>query len=620
VGDTPWRLCQKCRSEGSPTEAGSLLELKVTLESNPRGLDDLTDWSIIRHFGRLLWGYSVFDAKPLELVLDWLAAEHGKNRYEALFMQRSEVAALLQAAVGAKGLFVTPPADRAEEGEGTPPSDKQVPAAFRLACNAVCGCISNLEELRLICQPYQQDGAGKWHCDGIAGTLLRLTYHLNRAKRIYPTIAWTIRTLYTEPPEPVAGVSGATYHEIGIGLADQAVWRIATTAKLGRELLDTIATLDLSDADLWKLLNTQRAQIVAKVCINRDEGQYPWRQWSEALDSLPVFDADNLMARVKIEAAHSAQRAIEALGSQSKGTGGAGSAKGLEIMADVSLTEAVCYAVGAADSIVRIYSDQTYPDAPGHFRGFLEALDKWLKASNGLVKQAGEFRGHYAMPPDSIAGLSAPSYHELGRRLALEVFDGVWRAVVFSDPERAAALAQQPIDFDLLAGNLPIVTAYLRNEAPRFDAGRLVAMIQDEAVKAAKGMAPRTEFHYHDYSIHIQGGVQGSNVAAGGSNIAGSSASYNSSEELVEALKALTPLIRSATECQEDVVAGAIAVLVRAASDPSVPATEVEQAASVVATSSPTLRQRLGDIAGRIGVSLTGSAIFQAIKMAFGIH
>jgi hypothetical protein len=83
------------------------------------------------------------------------------------------------------------------------------PSAFRLACNAACGCISNLAELRLLCQSYREEGIGKWHCDGIAGRLLGLTYHLNRARRTYPTVAWTIRTLYNEPPEPVAGVSGA---------------------------------------------------------------------------------------------------------------------------------------------------------------------------------------------------------------------------------------------------------------------------------------------------------------------------------------------------------------------------------------------------------------------------
>jgi hypothetical protein len=128
------------------------------------------------------------------------------------------------------------------------------------------------------------------------------------------------------------------------------------------------------------------------------------------------------------------------------------------------------------------------------------------------------------------------------------------------------------------------------------------------------------EIHYYDHSVNVQGDVQGSNLASGASTITGSSASCNTTEELVEALKALTPLIRSATECQENTVTRAIEVLIRAAGDPSVPATDVKRAALVVASSSPTLKQRLGDLAGRIGTSLTGAAIFQGIKMALGIH
>jgi len=184
-----------------------------------------------------------------------------------------------------------------------------------------------------------------------------------------------------------------------------------------------------------------------------------------------------------------------------------------------------------------------------------------------------------------------------------------------------------------------------------FDVGRLLALVRKEHALAIDKTAakpdatkPTTKPHhgdgnggpvdqqevprearitihnYHDHSISIQGDLQGSNVATGGAKITGSSAGYNSTEELVEALNALTTLIHSTTKCHEDVVRGAIEVLIRAAGDPSVPATEVERAASVVASSSPTFKQRLGDIAGRLGISLTGAAIFQGIKTALGIH
>jgi hypothetical protein len=69
------------------------------LESNPRDLDTLSDWPAIRNYGRSLWGQSTFDAKPLELILDWLVAEHGKGiDHPAEFTPRHEVVALLRAA------------------------------------------------------------------------------------------------------------------------------------------------------------------------------------------------------------------------------------------------------------------------------------------------------------------------------------------------------------------------------------------------------------------------------------------------------------------------------------------------------------------------------------------
>ena len=189
-----------------------------------------------------------------------------------------------------------------------PAMDNQVPEAFKLACNAVCSCVANLAELRIAWQFYRQDGYGELHCSSIAGTLLRLTYHLKRAKGLFPAVEWPIRTLYNEPPEPVGNISKSCYHEIGISLAETAVWQIAPAAQLGNELLDPLAGLDLSEADLWKLLNSQRAQIEVKVCIDRNEKQDAWGQLSSALDSLPDFNAGELIARVRIEAAHAAKK------------------------------------------------------------------------------------------------------------------------------------------------------------------------------------------------------------------------------------------------------------------------------------------------------------------------
>lgn len=128
-------------------------------------------------------------------------------------------------------------------------------------------------------------------------------------------------------------------------------------------------------------------------------------------------------------------------------------------------------------------------------------------------------------------------------------------------------------------------------------------------------------FHYHDHSVSIHGNVQGSNVAAGtNATVSGTSATFDSNEEVATALRAMLPLTSEVVEGQRQIVECAIQTLVRAAEGNSISAAEVEKATSVIAVSSSTLRQRLGDIAGRIGVSLTGSAIFQAIKMALGVH
>ena len=90
------RLCEKCRSDGKLKYAGSLLELRVTLESNPAGLDALPHWRTIRHYGRELWGSS-FDARPMQFLLDWLVAEHSKGlAAPAEFVQLNEVVELLR--------------------------------------------------------------------------------------------------------------------------------------------------------------------------------------------------------------------------------------------------------------------------------------------------------------------------------------------------------------------------------------------------------------------------------------------------------------------------------------------------------------------------------------------
>lgn len=154
-----------------------------------------------------------------------------------------------------------------------------------------------------------------------------------------------------------------------------------------------------------------------------------------------------------------------------------------------SLTDAVCVAVAMGGGLPTLVGDwpEPWPDSTiGLLRDSLEALNRQLTASNSLVTRAAEFRAHYATPPEPIAGHSEPSYHELGRHLAMTVLHRVMEA---ANPSPDFILSPDPltsVDFDRVVGNLPAVREYLRNEAPRFDWGRLVTMIEDEAARAAR--------------------------------------------------------------------------------------------------------------------------------------
>jgi hypothetical protein len=126
-------------------------------------------------------------------------------------------------------------------------------------------------------------------------------------------------------------------------------------------------------------------------------------------------------------------------------------------------------------------------------------------------------------------------------------------------------------------------------------------------------------FHHHDYSTNIHGNIQGSNVATGGATISDSTASYTDNEELAAALKSLRPLIQDISEGQRETVDTALQLLVRATHDSSVSKEEVAEATRTIAASSPSVTARLREIAGKIGISLVSSSIFQGIKMALGL-
>jgi hypothetical protein len=128
-----------------------------------------------------------------------------------------------------------------------------------------------------------------------------------------------------------------------------------------------------------------------------------------------------------------------------------------------------------------------------------------------------------------------------------------------------------------------------------------------------------TVFHYHDHSVTVHGNIQGGYVTGSGATISGASASYGTDGELSVVLNEMRSLVSEVAANQKEAVEQAIDLMLRSINDQSVSSSEIAAAASIIVKASPTLGQRLKDITGRIGVSLTGSAIFQGLKMFFGI-
>ena len=181
--------------------------------------------------------------------------------------------------------------------------------------------------------------------------------------------------------------------------------------------------------------------------------------------------------------------------------------KGLEIMSELSLTDAVIQAVVFADGLIRHYDWYDTPALRSLVRTELEALDRSIRAGNALVERAEEFRNLYRRIPRRVGGESAPSFHELGRKLAMRVFQGIVSAAWNAEVREAAVRNAEhlnircrpkqldqcygPEQFDAIMERWPAVQVYLRDEALRFDSNRLVANIQDEAAKAAQRLKLR---------------------------------------------------------------------------------------------------------------------------------
>jgi hypothetical protein len=102
-----------------------------------------------------------------------------------------------------QGGLAEPVAAGSNAGEGLPALDDGIPSSLRLACSAVCGCVEEAATLTGIWRFDRKDSHTRWSAEPLAGTLIRLTYHLKRARTAFADVAWSIRALYKAPPQPV---------------------------------------------------------------------------------------------------------------------------------------------------------------------------------------------------------------------------------------------------------------------------------------------------------------------------------------------------------------------------------------------------------------------------------
>jgi hypothetical protein len=145
---------------------------------------------------------------------------------------------------------------------------------------------------------------------------------------------------------------------------------------------------------------------------------------------------------------------------------------------------------------------------------------------------------------------------------------------------------------------------------------RLDEIIEDIGAQQEVPREAMMVFHHHDNSMNVYGNIQGSNLAAAGSTISGSEASYTTNEELASALKALRPMVQDLAEGHREIVGKALHVLIEATHDASISREQVAEATGTIAAAAPTLAQKLKEIGGKISISVASAAIVQGLKMA----
>ena len=172
------------------------------------------------------------------------------------------------------------------------------------------GALTGVHELREVWNCQIDTPEEFVHFMGIAATVLRLVYHVKRSKELFPPVANIVRAVRPEPPAPLSGVPpGASYHDMAITKAEEALWYFAPDAHCGQEVLDLISSAApvVPPAELRRLFNDEssgslRDRITKKLQEAR-RVPFLWDQLCKSMQRVENFNAVALVAAIEHEAA-----------------------------------------------------------------------------------------------------------------------------------------------------------------------------------------------------------------------------------------------------------------------------------------------------------------------------
>ena len=156
-------------------------------------------------------------------------------------------------------------------------------------------------------------------------------------------------------------------------------------------------------------------------------------------------------------------------------------------------SQAACYCVGAAKTLIALASQQPYAELPGLVAKTVDGLDSQLRTTWPLLDAADADLALDCDPPGPIGNVFERTYARMGYVIAQRIFFGVYRA---ADPRmEGASLAGEDnrLHSQIIADNLGKVRRYLLDGVGAFDADQLSCDIRREAGmgRAAAGFGAR---------------------------------------------------------------------------------------------------------------------------------